>query len=534
MYGNNMLRYFFYIFTLTLLTHSVGLLAEPSYKTPEEICTALGQQTKNGQVIQSINDVSLLNATDLSCIIAPKNIKDAANIVRWVNEWNKSHEKIHISVAGARHSQGGHIASIQGIVLDMKHLSLVDNPKIKNGLWTVKAEAGALWSDVHQVINVFKGYSLANKVQQSSTPFTIGGTLSVNAHGRSFSYGSVINSVERITIILPDGTLTTASRTENASLFKQAIGGYGLFGVIIDATLELHENHYLKPHSITFDSPEEYIELLTETLRDTPRHSIKRNKSGALIAEQLSSVAFLFATLSLNSEGFMTKGTAYTYRQLSDVDKTGFVNPDPKPNLFNIRALVTKIGFWLKRKGLFVATAQKAQYKFLMTQNTRLKVLTPPIKPILEAANTDKPDLLQEYFIPVKQMPEFLKHVKKVFSNNGVILSNASLRFIPKTENSSLITYESANKDQLAIVLYFSLELNKKNISKAKIWTQELVDKSISLKGRYYLPYQEWPSKEQFKKAYPSYNTFKEYKMSIDPNEVFSNRFYQYYIAPEH
>lgn len=528
----DILRYFSYLFTLTLLTFSVGLSAAPNYKTPQEICSTQGEKAKNGQSLQSINDVSLLNETNVSCIVAPKSSKEISNIVRWINEWNRTNKKIHISVAGARHSQGGHIASRLGIVLDMKHLNSVDNPRIKNGLWTVKAEAGALWSDIHSAISQFKGYSLANKVQQSSTPFTVGGTLSVNAHGRSFSYGSVINSVEKFTIVLPDGTITSASRVENTSLFKQAIGGYGLFGVIVDATLELHENHYLKPDGNPFDSPEEYIALLTETLKNTPRHVIKRDESGSLESETLSPIAFLFATLSLDSEGFMTKGTAYTYRQLSDIDKTGFVNPDPKPNLFNLRALVTKIGFWFKRKGLLVTTAQKAQYKYLKTQNTRLKVLTPPIEPILAASSNNKPDLLQEYFIPVRQMPEFLNHVKEVFSNNGVILSNASLRFIPKSRNSSLLTYDSATEDQLAIVLYFSLKLNKKDIAEAKIWTQDLVDKSIVLKGRYYLPYQEWPSKEQFKQAYPNYNTFQEYKMAGDPNEVFSNKFYQYYLNP--
>ena len=527
----DMLRHFFNYFTLSLIIFSAGVSAESHDKTPKELCAMMGEKTKSGKVLKTINDISELNKTNLSCIIAPKNAKEVSEIIYVVNRWNQTNKKVHISVAGARHSQGGHIASKLGIVLDLKkHLNKVQKPKVKNGLWTVKADAGALWGDVHKVISQFEGYSLANKVQQSSTPFTVGGTLSVNAHGRNFSYGSVINSVERFTIVLSDGTITSASRTENTSLFKLAIGGYGLFGVIVDATLELHENDYLKPKSIHFNSPEEYITLLTETLKKTPRHIVERDESGSLVAENLSPIAYLFATLSLDREGFMTKGTAYTYRQTSSVDKTGYVNPDPKPSLFNLRALVTEIGFGLKRKGLFVSTAQKAQSQFLMTQDTRLKVLTPPIEPILAASSKNKPDLLQEYFVPIRKMPEFLTHVKDIFSNNGVILSNASLRFIPKSQGSSLLTYESTTEDQLALVLYFSLKLNKKNIAKAKIWTQDLVDKSIALKGRYYLPYQEWPSKGQFRKAYPNHNRFKERKIESDANEVFSNKFYQFYL----
>jgi len=58
------------------------------------------------------------------------------------------------------------------------------------------------------------------------------------------------------------------------------------------------------------------------------------------------------------------------------------------------------------------------------------------------------------------------------------------------------------------------------------------VDKSIALQGRNYLPYQQWSSKEQFKKAYPNYHAFKANKMTADPNTVFSNMFYQYYLNP--
>jgi len=166
----DILRHFSYILTLIIISFSVGLSAEPNYKTPQEICLTQGEKAKNGQALQSINDVSLLNETNLSCIIAPKSAKQVSNIVRSINEWNKTNKKVHISIAGARHSQGGHIASKLGIVLDIKkYLNTVQNPKIKNGIWTVKAEVGALWGDIHSVIRQFEGYSLANKVQQSST-----------------------------------------------------------------------------------------------------------------------------------------------------------------------------------------------------------------------------------------------------------------------------------------------------------------------------------------------------------------------------
>lgn len=514
---------------LVLIIFSIDISANTNYKTPQEICLEYGVKD-NGKLLKSIDDVSHLNKTKLSCIVTPKTASEVSEIIRSINKWNKAQEKVHISISGARHSQGGHIASSQGITLDMANLRSVSKPILKNGYWTVKAEAGAFWGDVHNAIRKHEGYSLANKVQQSSTPFTVGGTLSVNAHGRSFSYGSVIHSVEKITVVLPDGKVINASRHENPKIFKQVIGGYGLFGVIIDATLELNENHYLIPESTHFNSSDEYVELLEETLQSTPRNIIKRDKLGAIESLTSAPIAFLFATLSLDSDGFMKKGTSYSYKQRLDVDYSGTTNPDPEPTLFNFKAFATKVGFWLKRNGLLINRAQKEQYKFLKKQDTHLKMLTPPIKPILAASDKEKPDLLQEYFLPVKNMPKFLEHVKGTFLNNGLKLSNASLRFIPKTQDTSLLSYESATQDQLAIVLYFALELNNENISNAKEWTRNLVDKALALNGRYYLPYQQWPTKKQFELAYPNYKKFYEQKVFNDPNEVFSNRFYEFYL----
>ena len=42
--------------------------------------------------------------------------------------------------------------------------------------------------------------------------------------------------------MLADGTVVTCSRSENADLFSHVVGGYGLFGVIVSATLDITEN----------------------------------------------------------------------------------------------------------------------------------------------------------------------------------------------------------------------------------------------------------------------------------------------------
>ena len=48
-------------------------------------------------------------------------------------------------------------------------------------------------------------------------------------------------------MVLADGTAVSCSRTENADLFRHAMGGYGLFGVITELELDMVPNARLAP-----------------------------------------------------------------------------------------------------------------------------------------------------------------------------------------------------------------------------------------------------------------------------------------------
>ena len=71
--------------------------------------------------------------------------------------------------------------------------------------------------------------------------------VSVNAHGWPVPFSGGGTTVRAITMMLADGTLVTCSRTENADLFRHAMGGYGLFGVITDLELDMVPNALLAP-----------------------------------------------------------------------------------------------------------------------------------------------------------------------------------------------------------------------------------------------------------------------------------------------
>ncbi|KMY85560.1 oxidoreductase, FAD-binding [Candidatus Paraburkholderia calva] len=77
---------------------------------------------------------------------------------------------------------------------------------------------------------------------QTYANFTVGGALSVNAHGHYIGYGPLVSSVRAILLVLADGRIAEASRTENAELFRAAIGGYGAVGIVTEVELDLVPN----------------------------------------------------------------------------------------------------------------------------------------------------------------------------------------------------------------------------------------------------------------------------------------------------
>jgi FAD/FMN-containing dehydrogenase len=68
------------------------------------------------------------------------------------------------------------------------------------------------------VIRVLDPIRFSPAVRQSNHDFSVGGTLSVNAHGWPVQFGPFGSTLQRFRIMLADGSVLTCSSTENAEL----------------------------------------------------------------------------------------------------------------------------------------------------------------------------------------------------------------------------------------------------------------------------------------------------------------------------
>jgi FAD/FMN-containing dehydrogenase len=177
----------------------------------------------------TVNDVTGLNPVTVWAISKPRSVEEVADAIRRTDG--------AVSVGGGHFSMGGQTASPGTLHLDMRELNQVVAfyPAEK----VIRVQAGIRWCDIQRFVDP---HGLAVKIMQTYANFTVGGSISVNVHGRYIGSGPLILSLRWIKLVTASGDLLEASPAKNAEVFYGAAGGYGALGVIVEAELDLAEN----------------------------------------------------------------------------------------------------------------------------------------------------------------------------------------------------------------------------------------------------------------------------------------------------
>ncbi len=405
-----------------------------------------------------------------------------------------------VAMGGARHSMGGQSLPRNGIAASFA--AAVIEPDTGRRIYRVSA--GARWRDVIRVLDPI-GFSPA--VTQSNHDFSIGGTLSVNAHGWPVPFGPFGSTVQRFRIMLADGSVVTCSSTENAELFRLAVGGYGLFGIVIDAELAMVENSLLTPGS----------ELIKSD--GFARRFVARASDPA--------VRMLYGRLSVAREGFLQQALLVGYTPASQ--QPDRLPPPKNSSAFSMlsrgifRAQIGSEGGkrarWMAETRLMPKVGQIA-----LTRNTLLN------EPVAALADRDssRTDILHEYFVPPDRFNDFLAACREIIPSHRQDLLNVTLRFVD-ADSSSVLTY--APQARIAAVMLFVQKRTAEADDDMRAMTGKLIDRVMALGGSYYLPYRLHATREQMRSVYPRLDEFIAAKRRTDPQLRFRNALWDTYLA---
>ena len=337
---------------------------------------------------------------------------------------------------------------------------------------------------------------------QSYNDFTVGGSLSVNVHGRDIAYGPLVDTVESIKVMLADGRVLTASRTQNRDLFAAAIGGYGAVGVIVEATLSLTTNDKLR-RSVMYMTLEDYPSYFLNVIKNDPNAVLHNANLYPNEFNHVSSITWSKTDKPLDEERHMQKHRKFYWVSMLE------------------EQLIRRLSFLkLWRPSIEL---ERLQDPIVVWRNYEMSHTVRALEPLIRFPTTT---VLQEYFVPVDQLVPFVKGLRDIVTKYNVNMLNVSIRYVPQNKET-LLTY--APQDSFALVCYINIPNVVKKFDFSQLWTQKLIDLALSLGGTYYLPYQLHATSEQLHKAYPRFEEFVAVKQKYDPQGTFTNELLKKY-----
>ncbi|RPE13067.1 FAD-binding oxidoreductase [Chitinophaga lutea] len=128
----------------------------------------------------------------------------------------------------------------------------------------LECQAGA---SLDEIISVFAPKGWFPMICPGTKFVTLGGAIANDIHGKAHhTDGSFVNCVLSFTILLADGSIVTASRTENADLFWANFGGLGLLGIILTVKMQLRkiETTYFRQKSVRIKNLDHMLAALEE------------------------------------------------------------------------------------------------------------------------------------------------------------------------------------------------------------------------------------------------------------------------------
>ena len=456
-----------------------------------------------------VNDVhSRLNATRVRRIVRPDSV-DA--LQRAVIDARRSRQPL--SVAAGRHAMGGQQFASGATLLDMNGLSGVVELDVARG--EIEVEAGIQWPALYAHLlaaqrDGTRPWTFAQK-QTGADRLSIGGALAANVHGRGLTRRPFVADVEAFTLVDADGRMRRCSRTENAELFRAAIGGYGLFGPIATVRLRLVPRHK--------------VQRVVEVTDADGLAALFQQR----IAEGYEFGDFQFAT-DLDSDALLQRGVFSCYRPVPDSTpvpaERAQLSVEQWTELLYLahtdraRAFQAYAGYYRGTSGQVYWSDEHQMSTYVDDYHTVLG------KRLGERQHGG--EMITEIYVPREALSRFLGDVRADFRRHRVDLVYGTIRLIERDAETML---PWATQPYACIIFNLHVQPDRAGIAKARQDFRRLIDRGLQYDGRFYLTYHRWATRMQLLAAYPGFREFLAFKRERDPRDVFQSDWYRHYRA---
>jgi len=404
---------------------------------------------------------------------------------------------------------GGQQFATDSICIDTRSLDRVISFDQEHGL--IEAEAGIQWP---KLIRTYleaeerspKQWGIAQK-QTGADTFTLAGSLSSNVHGRGLTMKPLISNVESFTLINADGKSVRCSRNENSELFRLAIGGYGLFGLIDSVSLRL--------------VPRRKLRRVVEVIRadDLPRRFEQR------IAQKFLYGDFQFS-VDERSPDFLQLGVFSCYEPIDEDEPVHAVKElrdDDWLDLLRL-AYTNRAKAFQRYSDYYLSTNGQTYW----SDTNQLSAYLPNYAQRIREVNGGEESslIITEIYVPRSDLPRFLAYAAELLRSNGTTVIYGTVRLIEK-DNESFLAWA---KESYACIIFNLLTFHTAQAVEASARSfRGLIDLAIARGGSYYLTYHKFAKPEQVMACYPQFKQFLDLKRKYDRSDRFQSDWYRYY-----
>jgi FAD/FMN-containing dehydrogenase len=324
--------------------------------------------------------------------------------------------------------------------------------------------------------------------------------LAANVHGRGLSFKPLIDDVESFLLVDATGGLRRCSRGENAELFRLAIGGYGLFGVVVQVTLRLSPRTKLRRD----------VEIID--VEDLMAAFEARIAGGYLYGD------FQFST-DPASDDFLRRGVFACYRP---VDPATPVAEDQRElgredwlRLLHLAHTDRAKAFEVYSRHYLATSGQ-----IYWSDSHQLGTYIDDYHKLLDrqlGATTPASEMITEIYVPRDRLADFMAAARQDFRRHEVDFIYGTIRLI--------------ERDRESFLAWARQPYAPAGVKKASADFRRLIDRGLERDGSFFLTYHRWAACEQVDAAYPQFAEFLHLKRHYDPAERFQSSWYRHHKA---